>query len=107
MVRSASVRCPLCEGEKCIWHPGQQRDPIEGNKMRDRIKCPFCDGAGYFNQATEKGAGAVAYHKATLEFRKHQHMMAARAENKKRELRAAALKKLTPEERDALDIKED
>lgn len=42
---------PECCGNGRIYDPNDQPDPVEGNKMRDRIKCPTCKGSG---QTTKK-----------------------------------------------------
>lgn len=39
-----------------IYAPGSQSCPIEGNKMRSRIKCPSCDGTGTGDRHSCKAA---------------------------------------------------
>jgi hypothetical protein len=29
-----------------MYHPDSESDPVEGNKFRERIKCPGCKGTG-------------------------------------------------------------
>ena len=36
--------CFKCEGSGRIYDPGDPACPIEGNKLRSRIKCPECEG---------------------------------------------------------------
>lgn len=39
--------CMHCRGAGRIYDPNDPPCPIEGNKMRDVIKCPRCDGTRY------------------------------------------------------------
>lgn len=45
-LRSVIYTCRECGGCGWIYDPRDPPCPIEGNKMRDRIKCPFCHGSG-------------------------------------------------------------
>ncbi len=36
--------CVECGGQGRIYDPNDAPDIIEGNKMRNRIKCPICEG---------------------------------------------------------------
>lgn len=38
--------CPECWGNTRIYDPDDPPCPVEGNKMRSRIKCPTCKGTG-------------------------------------------------------------
>jgi len=42
--------CIFCGGNSTIYDPDDPPCPIEGNKMRDRIKCPSCNGTGKGNK---------------------------------------------------------
>lgn len=35
--------CNVCKGSRKIYDPSSERDPIEGNKMRSVISCPYCN----------------------------------------------------------------
>ena len=35
-----------CTGRKNIWDTHDSPDSIEGNKLRNRVKCPKCKGTG-------------------------------------------------------------
>ena len=47
---------PECGGSGWIYDPRDQPCPVEGNKMRDRIKCPVCDGTGRGDLETMQAA---------------------------------------------------
>lgn len=38
--------CVCCRGHGTIWDPNDPPCPIEGNKLRNRIKCQHCGGSG-------------------------------------------------------------
>ena len=90
--------CILCDGRGTIYDPGDLPCPIEGDKMRRRIKCTRCHGTGRADY--EDLAQALA--------REREYWMGRIAcENAARAVMLQALAKLTAEEAAALGWQND
>jgi hypothetical protein len=81
--------CLTCDGDGWMWDPNDPPCPIEGNKMRDKIRCPKCLG-----KKTSTKAEFKEYHLArrAKTLGEHQKQVA------NLQLLQQALDKLTPEE---------
>ena len=58
------IPCFVCRGTGSVWHPDSESDPVEGNKMRDKIDCNVCKGSG---------EGLEDHHKAQYNFLKDKY----------------------------------
>ena len=85
--------CPLCDGRKRICDPSDPPCPIEGDKMRNRITCTRCHGAGNITQEWWLDAWQRA---------RDMHTAEVVALDAMRALMRQALAKLTVEEAAAL-----
>lgn len=85
--------CPQCNGLGRDWDPDDPPCPIEGNKMRNRITCPRCNGTRVTTRSEWQQMldAAVARHNAD-----------ARERMTQRAVMRQALDKLTAEEAAAL-----
>lgn len=93
--RTNKYKCLDCHGSGSIRDPKAFNDPVEGYKMADHITCLSCRGTGESDEKTWRA------------FYKEEKANYALHVKKKREqdaLRKSALKKLTPEEKKALNI---
>lgn len=56
--------CPCCRGRGWLYDPNDPPCPIEGNKMRDRIKCQKCvgNGRGEFDSEWKKAYNKYKAH---------------------------------------------
>lgn len=88
--------CPTCDGTSSIYDPDDPRDPIEGNKLRNIIKCPTCDSKGYGHFESHWRN----YYNTDTKLKKEQ----LKTEKKNARIRRAALKKLTKEEKEVLGL---
>lgn len=86
--------CLECEGSGIIWDPNDPPDPIEGNKLRNRIKCPTCKGSRTGTRQTVMAAYKEQIRRYEKNLAEWNRLTAARA---------SALKKLSKEEIEALD----
>lgn len=78
-----------CRGKGTFYDPNDPPDPIEGNKLRNRVKCPKCHGTG----RGERREFTALYKKA-----KAAAQTKVRAEVEKAKATQSALDKLTAEE---------
>lgn len=85
--------CPACFGRGWDYDPNDRPCPIEGNKMRNRITCPECEGAG---------TGSRIPWVDLWERRRDRFLDVAAAHEAQRAMMCQALAKLTPEEAAAL-----
>lgn len=89
------VPCPDCKGRRRIYDPCEEPDPVEGNKLRNRITCPSCKGTG---EGSWKEA-RQAYQKAVAGYRERLAMW-----EYNEALRQNGLAKLTAGEKRALGL---
>jgi hypothetical protein len=85
--------CLECKGVGTIYDPNDPPCPVEGNKMRDRIKCPRCGGCRHI----PKEEFAKAYREIINEYLEEKAEYQALVKAKR-----SGLKKLTKAERDAI-----
>jgi hypothetical protein len=87
--------CLECEGRSRIYDPQDEPDPIEGNKLRSRIKCPACKGTGEgsYNEVKAAYEATVAGYRESLAKWEHEES-----------LRRSGLAKLTTQEKRALGL---
>lgn len=85
--------CTCCLGRMWLYHPDSRPDPVEGNKMRDTIKCPVCKGTGKGQLKHWKNL----YNRDIEEWKNKKEKAI-----KLRTLQKSGLKKLTLAERKAL-----
>jgi hypothetical protein len=85
--------CLECSGRRWQFAPGSQSDPVEGNKFRESVPCEACAGTG---QSSRK-ACLKAYRQDVARWKAEVQRYDRLAKAK-----AAALKKLTDEEVEAL-----
>src|SRR4051794_13258178 len=60
-----SFPCLYCRAAGTIYDPDDRPCPVEGNKCRDRIKCPKCVGTG----CGEKSECLKAYKEAVTNYK--------------------------------------
>lgn len=87
--------CLECKAIGTIYDPEDPPCPVEGNKLRNRIKCPGCGGTRF----GPKAKVVEAYGKALAEFKEKLR----RWEERKATLRSA-WRKLTPAERKVVGL---
>ncbi len=95
--------CFVCEGDKRLRNP-EHRDPIEGWKMADTHPCDFCGGAGHISPDSVRYNAVHAYNAVLLNDRRDREEKLAREDARIEKIKQRALKKLTDEEREALDV---
>jgi hypothetical protein len=98
IVRFGSTKewpCLECRGCGRIYDPDDPPCPIEGNKLRNRIKCPKCKGSGEGSRKEIREA-----YKAIIDKWKQDCLEFDRSQA----LRKSGLAKLTTDERKALGI---
>lgn len=81
--------CLTCRGRRWVYDPNDPPCPIEGNKMRNTLKCDACAGTG---RSTRK-ACAAAYQKVIDEWKKE-----VTEYDRLEALRKSAIEKLTADE---------
>lgn len=98
-----SVKCFVCNGagRDYSW---TDRDPIEGYKLAPIHICLFCDGKGNLPDEDQRMPGIRAYVEAMGNAERARVAEKERREAERYKLKHTALKKLTPEEREALGI---
>lgn len=64
MARNKKIECFLCFGRGRIWT--QDSCPIEGNKMRDSMVCPLCNGKSIHAPENEPLLAAAKIYGLTL-----------------------------------------
>lgn len=87
--------CLHCRGRKWVFAPGSEPDVIEGNKLRDRVKCHPCGGTG----KGSRQAILKAYSEVINRWKRR-----AKAYDEAEAIRKVALAKLTKEEILALGL---
>jgi len=85
--------CLVCFARGWNYDPATPSCPIEGNKMRDTLRCTVCGGTG----CGPRKAVAEAYQAAIARWRQEAHAYDALVQ-----IRKEALRKLTQEEINAL-----
>lgn len=88
--------CFHCRGSGTIYDPKSRPDVIEGNKMRPLIPCSACIGSG-------SGLGKLSDWKDDYTKVMNNWKIRNNSEKEKLRLQKNALRKLTPEERYALE----
>lgn len=95
ILKDGKFVCMECDGYGRVVPNDAFNDPVEGYKMAERVTCPSCGGLKYTFEKTYRDY----FKKTQAEYRKQEK---ERIRIKK--IRSQALKKLTKEEREALDI---
>lgn len=87
--------CRQCNGCGTVWDPHDPGCPIEGNKNRDRIKCPNCGGTG---------EGTKEEYRKALIVRRSEYKTSMAAYRGQQALIRSIRKKLNKAEREFLNI---
>ena len=85
--------CLACDAKGWVYDPNDPPCPVEGNKMRDRIDCPWCKGTGEGKKTDLQEAYKQQRLRHLKRLQKYKRMV---------ELATSAVNKLTPEELHAL-----
>lgn len=93
--KKKKFKCNHCHGSGSVRDPNAYNDPVEGYKMADRVDCYHCRGTGESDEKTWKAI-----------YKEEKTKFALKLKNKRETeaLRKSALKKLTPEEKRALNL---
>lgn len=87
--------CRACKGCGTVWDPNDPPCPIEGNKMRGRIKCPECGGTG---------EGSREEYREALKMRREEYKTRLEGYKEQQALIRGLRKKLNKAEREFLNI---
>lgn len=95
LVVNGIPKCYNCEGSGRVWHPDSHRDVIEGNKLRETMKCPACKGTKI---------GKIAEWKTHWRKEKKEYEARKKREIKEQTRRRRILQKLTKADREFLGL---
>lgn len=87
--------CTICLGRGWDYDPNDEPDVIEGNKLRNRIKCSACNGIG----AGPKAPFQAIYARIIKDWKEKVEKF-----DREEALRKSGLAKLTSDERKALGV---
>jgi hypothetical protein len=90
--------CTECDGDGLIWDPNDPPCIIEGNKLRNSIKCPLCKGEKYAERFKSNW-------KHVFDSSVSEHKKRETREKERTKIRKTALKKLTKKEIEVLGIR--
>lgn len=99
------MKCICCDGDGRRYDR-KDRDVIEGYKLASKtLVCFFCEGTGIISDDDARSIGCEAYNKAMAKHNSKIQRQNAARDAKRLTLQRSGLRKLTPQEKEALGIK--